>query len=392
MSTKHALLSPSSASRWLECTPSAQLEADRPDKAGEAADEGTLAHKLADVMIEYELKRITKAAYLSKIKAIKKNKHYNDAMWEYCENYKTYVMEVFAEAQARCADAVIVTEQSVDLTRWIPEGFGTRDIMIIAAPIIDVIDLKYGKGVLVDAEENKQMMLYSVGSLDEYEAVFDIDVVRMTIYQPRIDNYSTWEISAVALREWADGELTVKAQLAWAGEGDFKPGKHCQFCKIKTTCRANADYHMELAQLEFAPSAELSLEELVDIFKRAPMFKNWINAVEADMLQRALKEEKFPGLKLVAGKSNRVITDKEKVKELLSRGHKADDYLSPRELLALGKLEKNIGKVEFNNIAGDYVMKPDGKPALVDESDKRAEYHSHSAADAEFSDDEDLVE
>lgn len=381
----HALLSPSSASRWLECPPSARLEADRPDKAGEAADEGTLAHKLSELMLNYELKRINKADYKARLAAIEKNKFYSDSMWEYCDQFKTFIIEKYNEAIAKYGSAVILLEEEVDLTEWIPEGFGTRDVAIISDHILDVIDLKYGKGVHVDATNNKQMMLYGLGTLEEYDMLYDIIKVRLTIYQPRIDNFSTWEISADELRNWSKKELIPIAQLAWSGKGDFKPGKHCQFCKIKTTCKANADYQMGLAVYEFENPVELSDTDLADIFKRAAAFKNWINEVESYMLQEALKGKKWPELKLVTGRSNRVLTQQDKIKAIFEKNKiKYSLYMSEPTLLGITALEKNITKAKVNSLIGKYILKPDGKPALTDINDSRPEYHSNEAAAKDF--------
>lgn len=382
----HALLSPSGASRWLECPPSARLEASKPDKAGDAADEGTLAHNLSEVLLEYELQRITKTVYKQKIKAIEANQFYTDSMFEYCEQFKVFVMQQFNEAQTHTKDALILLEQQIDLTDYIPEGFGTGDVIIIANDILIIIDLKYGKGVRVDATNNKQMMLYGLGAYVKWNMLYDVEVVQMTIYQPRIDNFSTWSIKATELIEWADAVLIPKAKDAWEGKGEFNPGVHCQFCRVKTTCKANADFQMQLAIHEFEDPKELDEDALVDIFNRAASFKNWINAVEDMMFKAALNEnKKWPGLKLVQGRSNRTITDPVKVISILKKNKiNETDYMTVPKLLGITGLEKNIGAKEFNKLAGKYVLKPEGKPALVNAADSRAEYHSNDAAAKEF--------
>jgi hypothetical protein len=381
----HALLSPSSASRWLECPPSARLESSRPDKAGEAADEGTLAHKLSELLISLELGLITKTIFNKEFKKVESNKLYTESMLEYCDQFCVFVMQQYHDAKVNTVDAHIQLEQRLDMTDYVPEGYGTGDVIIVSDQYVEIIDLKYGKGILVEATDNKQMMLYGLGALKHTELLFDPKIVRMTIYQPRIDNYSTWEIAVDKLKRWAENTLTTQAQLAWAGEGDFKPGAHCHFCKVKTTCKANADYQMELAKYEFSDPSELSHKELADIFLRASSFKNWINAVEADMLSAALNDGiKYPGLKLVQGRSNRTITEQEKVTKILAKAFDEDDYLSPRKLLGITVLEKNIGKKELNQKIGKYVLKPEGKPTLVSAKDNRAEYHSTDAAVKDF--------
>lgn len=383
---RHALLSPSSASRWIMCPPSARLEEKKPDTAGEAADEGTLAHKLAEVMLEYDLKQIDKLTFLNRTKQIKKDKLYTESMWEYCEQFKVFVLSQYSDALERSKDAVIFLEQEVDLTHLAPESFGTRDIAIVADHILDITDLKYGKGVLVEAAENKQLMLYALGTLEEFDCLYDIHTVRMTIHQPRIDNYSTWEISAKQLKDWAKTILMPAAKLAWAGKGKLQAGSHCTFCRVRNTCKALANYNMELAVHEFAEPTELSDKELVAIFKKASTFKAWINSIEDYMLKMSLEKDKhWPGLKLVAGKSTRAISDKEKAIALLkSKKFRPSQYLSSPELLGITALEKNIGSKLLTQIIGRLIIKPDGKPALVDSKDPRPAFHSAEAAKKEF--------
>lgn len=383
----HALLSPSGASRWLSCTPSARLEADIPDRAGEAASEGTLAHKLSELMIAKELGLISQVKYKQELKAIEKNKFYSDQMWEHCDEYKSYVINVFGEAQKITKDAKIHLEEFIDLTMYIPEGFGTGDIVIIADHIVDFIDLKYGKGVLVDATNNKQLMLYALGIYEKYNLLYNIKTLRLTIYQPRIENFSTWSVEANDLIKWAEAELKPKAQLAWEGKGDFNPGKHCQFCKVKATCKANADFQMELAALAFEEPKLMTPEQISDILSKADDFKKWLGAVQYHALYEAIHNNvQWPGFKVVAGRSNRVITDPDKVAGILEKNYEQDDYLTPRKLLSIGVLEKNIGKKELAGLIGDYVIKPQGKPTLAPEDDKRPAYDRDKAAADAFDD------
>lgn len=385
----HALLSPSGASRWLECTPSARLEADVPDRAGDAASEGTLAHKLSEVMIARELKLISEVKYKEAIKAIEKNKFYSDQMWEHCEDYKAYVIQVFGEAQKITKDAIIHLEEFIDLTMYVPEGFGTGDVIIVADHTIDFIDLKYGKGVQVDATNNKQLMLYALGIYEKYSCLYDIQVLRLTIYQPRIDNFSTWSIEASTLVQWAEEELKPRAQLAWEGKGEFNPGKHCQFCKVKATCKANADHQMQLAFYAFEEPKLLTPEDVSDILSKVASFKNWIKAVEHHALYEAVQNNaEWPGFKVVEGKSNRVITDQEKVIKILNKDYDTSHFMTPPKLLGIGALEKNIGKKELAGIIGDYIHKPDGAPTLVPIEDKRPPYDKASAAANAFDDGE----
>lgn len=386
----HALLSPSGASRWLECPPSARLEADIPDRAGDAASEGTLAHKLSEIMIARELKLISEVNYKAGLKAIEDNKFYSDQMFEYCEDYKAYVVQVFGEAQKITKDAKIHLEEFIDLTMYVPEGFGTGDVVIIADFIIDFIDLKYGKGVMVDATDNKQLMLYALGIYEKYAVLYYIKTLRLTIYQPRIDNFSTWSIEATYLLEWAETELKPKAKLAWEGKGEFNPGKHCQFCKVKTTCKANADYQMQLAIYAFEEPKLLMPEDMADILNKAAAFKNWLNAVEYYALYEAIQNNiEWPGFKLVEGRSNRIITDPEKAAEILKKKHYSiDAYMSKPKLLGIGALEKNFGKKELGGLIGSFIDKPPGNPVLVSVEDKRPVYDREKAAAIAFDDEE----
>lgn len=386
----HALLSPSGASRWLECTPSARLEADVPDRAGDAASEGTLAHKLAEVMIARELKLISEVKYKESIKAIEKNKFYSDLMWEYCEEYKAYVVQVFGEALKITSDAKIHLEEFIDLTMYVPEGFGTGDVVIVADHTVYFIDLKYGKGVMVEATNNKQLMLYALGIYEKYAVLYDIQELNLTIYQPRIDNFSTWVIKAETLIAWAENELKPKAKLAWEGKGEFNPGKHCQFCKVKANCKANADYQMQLAVYAFEEPKLLSPEDVSDILSKAAAFKNWIKAVEYYALYEAVQgNAEWPGFKIVEGRSNRIITDPDAVAGILKKKHfSIDSYMTQPKLMSIGALEKNIGKKELTGLVGSFILKPPGKPALVPVDDKRPEYDREKAAAAAFDDEE----
>jgi hypothetical protein len=264
----HAVLSPSGAERWLNCTPSVRLEQQFPDNAGQAAAEGTLAHELGELLLRKELKQIKKFQFEQKLAAIKANGLYDNSMLDHCENYRDFVLERLHDAKARTKDAVIALEQRIDLTEFVPEGYGTTDSNIIADHILDVVDLKYGKGVPVSAERNKQMMLYALGALNAFDMMYDIHTVRMTIYQPRIDNISTWELPVKDLREWAETELRPRAKLAFDGEGEFNAGKHCRFCKARGTCKANADFNLQLAKYEFREADMLKGDDISDILDR----------------------------------------------------------------------------------------------------------------------------
>lgn len=382
----HATLSPSSASRWLACTPSARVEETFAETSSSFADEGTLAHKLGELLISKELKRIKPAAYEKQIKEIAANKLFSAEMRSYADSYCEFVIERLNEARSRNSDALIFLEQRLDMTDYVPEGFGTGDVVIIADEVLDFVDLKYGKGVPVSAVENKQMMLYALGALKEFDYLYHIERVRMTIYQPRIDNISEWEIGVAELKQWAEEVLKPKAAMAFAGEGEFVAGNHCQFCRAKATCKALADEQLKLAQYEFKQSPFLTDDEVADILRRATQFEKWLKAVEDNALFEAVNNgKKWPGFKLVEGRSNRVITDPAKAAEnILKAGFKEEDIFKPKVLFGLTELERVVTKKKFAELCGDLVIKPAGKPALVTEDDKRPELNSLEGAKMDF--------
>lgn len=381
----HAILSPSGASRWLNCPPSARLEQQFPDSSGEAAKEGTLAHALGETFLKHRLRLIAHDQLKKEIALIEADPLYSNEMWEYASNYADYVYESFNAAKAITSDAVIQIEAQLNLTDYVPEGFGTGDAVIIADGTMDIIDLKYGKGVNVSCENNKQMMLYALGGLREFDFMYDIQNVRMTIYQPRMDNISTFEMSVKDLQEWAENVLKPIAKLAFEGKGEFKVGDHCRFCRAKAVCKANATQNLELAKYDFAESVLLTDAEVADILSRAAAFKSWITSVEEMALTEAVEKGKsYPGFKLVEGRSNRVYMDEDKVAIALTREGFGEDEIYLKKLLGITAMEKAITKKTFENVLGGLVIKPAGKPTLVVESDKRTAWNSAESAKNDF--------
>lgn len=383
----HAILSPSGASRWLACTPSARLEQQFPDRAGEAAAEGTLAHALGELLLRYKTKQLPPSLYDSRLKEIQADKLYDGSMLDHAEDYAVFVLERFAEAQAHTKDALLFLETKLDLTDYVPEGFGTGDAIIIADGTLDLIDLKYGKGVAVSAHENRQMMLYGLGALRDFDFMYDIQKVHMTIHQPRIENYSSYELTVAELRQWAEAELKPKAQLAWEGKGDYAPGAHCRFCRAKAVCRANADHNLEVAKHEFKDPARLDDSEIAEILGRVDQLTAWINAVEEHALNEAVNGgKKWPGYKLVEGRSNRKYSSEEAVALKLSQiASLREDQYAPRKLLGITDMQKLLGKKDFAFYLDPLIIKPPGKPTLVPASDKRPEYNSIESAVNDFS-------
>lgn len=382
----HAILGPSSASRWMACTPSARLEMQYPDSSGIAAQEGTLAHELGETLIKYHHKLITKAEYSKIIKRIEADSMYNPDMQGHAEDYASFVAERFAEARNITKDAVLQVEAKLNLTDYVPEGFGTGDAVIIADGVMDIIDLKYGKGVMVFCDNNKQMTLYSLGALREFDFMYEIHTVRMTIYQPRLDNISSFDMSVSDLRKWATDELMPKAALAFEGIGEFVPGTHCQFCRAKVQCKALAEENMKIAKYDFAEAVLLTDAEISDILVRAKAFVNWIGSIEDFALTEAIERgKKWDGFKLVEGRSNRCYSDQDAVAQTLVKNGYPEDVIYSKSLLGITAMEKAITKKNFSALLDRLIVKPQGKPTLVPASDKRTEWNSVESAISDFS-------
>ncbi|WIK62032.1 DUF2800 domain-containing protein [Gleimia europaea] len=366
----HALLSASGAHRWLNCTPSARLESDEPESTSAAAEQGTAAHALAEHKLRRALKQRSKRPVSAWI---------DDEMETLTDDYVAYVQEHISIAQETCGDPQVLIEQRLDFSHIVPGSFGTGDCVIIAEPTLQIIDLKYGQGVLVEAVNNPQLMLYALGALHAFGSLYDIETVSVTIYQPRRANVDTWEISVAELEQWAETEVKPKAELASAGEGEFCPGSWCQFCRIAPTCRARAEANLQLAKLEFVPPAELSDAEIADVLTRIPQLKTWASDVEAYALSKAVNQGVvFEGFKLVAGRSVRKYTSETDVAEAAEAAGYRDIW--DRKLITLTAMERLMGKPAFNEILGDLVIKPAGKPTLVPASDKRPALDLVSAA------------
>lgn len=371
----HALLSASGASRWLNCTPSARLEEEYgEDKSSVYAEEGTLAHELAELEIRKDIyKEYSAKEYKSKLEQFMANELFSPEMLEVVPIYTNYCRDQYMAASTNSPYAVIEIEQRLDLTDYIPESFGTADCVIISDGVMEVIDLKYGKGVAVDAADNKQLMLYGLGALRKYDTMYDIHSVTLTIVQPRLDNISSWTISVEDLLFWAENELKNKAQLAFNGQGELKSGSWCKFCGIKNRCRKLYENQLEIARHEFAEAAILSDEEIADILDRAPQFIEWVNSITEYAKSKAVDEGKvWPGFKLVEGVSRRKWVDEGKVADKILQHSELDkDDIYTVKLNGITEIEKLLGKKRFSELLADLVVKPQGKPTLVKESDKR---------------------
>ncbi|MGI6748376.1 MAG: DUF2800 domain-containing protein [Anaerovoracaceae bacterium] len=358
---KHAVLSASSSHRWTQCTPAARLELEFDDTQSSAAAEGTAAHRLA----EHKLRRALK------MRSKKPTSPFDsDEMDEYTDAYVDFVLEQLELAKQACSDPLVLIEQRLDFSKYVPDGFGTGDCVIIAEKNLHIIDLKYGMGVLVDAEKNPQLMLYSIGILEIYDSLYDIEEVSMTVFQPRRDNVSTWTIPVDELRDWAENELKPKAELAFKGEGEYCPGDWCTFCRAAVKCRARAEEKLKLAQSEFRLPPLLTDAEIEDVLGKLSDITKWANDILAYATDAALNHGKqWSGYKIVAGRSVRKFKDEDAV----AKAAKANGYkdIYKQSLITLTEFEKLMGKAKFNEVLGDLVYKPPGKPTLVPITDKR---------------------
>ena len=370
---RHALLSASSSKRWLNCTPSARLETQFSDTGSIYAAEGTAAHALAEHKLKRALKRRSRRPV---------SDYDCDEMEECTDDYVSYIMEQVEEAKNSCADPVVLIEQHLDYSRFVEGGFGTGDCLIVADGMLTVVDFKYGKGVSVDAQCNPQMMLYALGAMELYDGIYDIEQVRMVIFQPRLESVSIWEISIQELRTWVQEELVPKAKLAARGEGDFIPGDWCRFCKARNQCRARAESFLKLAQMEFQLPALLTEEEIAEVLLVADDLAKWAEDVYAFATDEAITHGKqWNGFKLVEGRSNRKYTDEEQVAEAAKAAGYSDIY--KKSLIGITEMEKLLGKKKFAEILGKLVYKPKGRITLAAESDRR-EAIMTATAEADF--------
>lgn len=368
--TAHALLSPSAAHRWINCTAAPRLEADVTDKGSEFAAEGTLAHAYCALKLKEFLGLPTEDE--AKEIAELNDRYHTGEMDEYTDTYKTIVLEKFTAARAITKDAQLLVETRLDFSEYVPEAFGTADVIIIADGTMEVIDFKYGKGVKVSAVDNPQMKIYALGAYEKFSFEYQIERVRMTIVQPRIDNLSDYELSVADLLAWTDEVLTPKAQQAYKGDGPQVPGEWCQFCKVKSNCRALANQCIEAAKNHPDPKLISPDELATEVLPILATVKTWLSGVEDYALQQALSGVQLPGWKVVEGRSVRKITDQDGAASALNKaGYKTAEIYKPQELRTITDLEKLTGKKQFAAICGNYIEKPQGKPTLAPDSDKR---------------------
>ena len=358
---KHAYLSASASHRWLACPPSAKLCAEQEDKASPYAQEGMDAHTLC----EY---KALKALGKDVENPVDTLSYYSSKMEDCAESYCSYVMEQLAKAKEHCPDPTILIEQKLDFSRWVENGFGTGDCVIVADDTLQIIDYKHGLGVLVEAENNSQMMCYGLGALELFDGIYDIETIQMTIFQPRRENVSTFTLSKEELLSWANEVLMPTAKLAYEGNSEFTAGDHCQFCKVKATCRKRAEFNLELARYDFEMPATLRKTEIAAILPKIDNLIAWGNDVKEYALQQALSGVHYDGFKVVEGKSNRKYSDEEAVATAVT---KAGYEPFEKKLLGITAMTSLLGKKKFEEVLGSLICKPQGKPTLVPDSDNR---------------------
>lgn len=368
MPSEHAILSASGSHRWLACTPSARLEQEFSDTDSTASLEGTAAHSLAEHKLKKKLK----------MQSTRPNTIYdNDEMEMYTDDYSDYVVEQYTKAKRYDENAKVLIEQRLDFSCYVPEGFGTGDAVIVSKGKLHIIDLKYGLGVLVNAEKNPQMMLYALGALRKYEKEYEIKKVKLTIFQPRRENVTTWETTTAALKKWANKILRPKAEMAYRGTGKYEPGAHCQFCKAAIKCRARAEEKLKLAKEEFKKPPLITDNEIENVLAKIPDIKKWCDDIMEYALEKALNGKKWEGFKIVAGRGTRKYLNEEAVVAALNKAGYYDIY--KKSLLPITEMEKLMTKKTFSEVLGKLVGKTEGKPTLVSLDDKRPELNTIQA-------------
>lgn len=373
----HALLSPSSAHRWMTCTPSAQLEAQFPDTTSSAAAEGTLAHEICEIKARQKFFRKTDIGYMAKnvatreLNKLRKDPLFQDEMEGYTDDY---VSELDCQALGFTERPHIALETKLDLTEWIPDGFGTADCIMIGGDKLLVADFKYGKGVRVEAENNPQMQNYALGAWKKFNLVYNIKRVVMMIIQPRLSvNPEIWEESIEDLLDFGESVKGL-AQMAIAGEGEYVPGEaQCRFCRARETCRARADYNIQLAfSVALGKMPPLISDEEVGMYlTRGADVASWLKDLQEYALRTCLAGGTIPGYKAVEGRGSREWTDQDEAFAALEKAGVPVEVMYERKPLTLAALEKVVGKKAFAEAVGEFVVKTPGKPALKPESDKR---------------------
>lgn len=374
----HALLSASGAHRWLHCTPSARLEETLPEKESEYANEGRLAHEIAELKLRKTFTEpMGPRVFNSKLKKLQENPLYQEEMLRHTDAYLEYISNIAHGFKSR---PYIAIEKRLDYSAYAPGGFGTGDCIIISGQVLYVIDFKYGKGVPVSAFSNPQMMLYALGAYLEYSFLYAIETVKMAIVQPRLDSISEDEIPTGKLLAWGEGIKPI-AQKAFRGEGEFLPGNHCQFCRAKALCRARAEFNTSLEEFHMMKPPLITNEEVGQILLRAQNLSAWVKNLEDYALSECLQGNEIPGWKAVEGRSVRQFTSTDEALNVLLSDGIDEAILYERKPITLAEIEKLLGKTKFTQLLSSFVTTPPGKPTLVPMNDKREPIKRRSAED-----------
>lgn len=364
----HALLSASSAHKWLNCTPSARLEAQFPDSTSEYAAEGSLAHEIGELKLrKHFIEPMGPRTFNNKLKKLQENPLYQAEMIGHTDTYLDYISGI---VHGYSAPPYVAVEKRLNYSVYAPEGFGTGDCIVIGGNTLRIIDLKYGKGVPVSAEWNPQMMLYALGALSEYSILYILEKIIMVIVQPRLDSISEFELTVEELLAWGES-IKPAAQQAFAGEGEYVPGEHCRFCRAKSLCRARAEFNTSLEEFHKMKPPLISNEEVGQIIARAQDLAKWVADLEEYALAECLKGVEIPGWKAVEGRSIRQFTNQDEAFKVLNANGIEEVMLFERKPITLASVEKLIGKPKFKELLNAYVNTPPGKPTLVPASDKR---------------------
>lgn len=366
----HAKLSASGASRWATCPGSVQMEEGIPDRESIYAQEGTLAHEMSELKLKHYIdpKGFGKRKLNAAIKKLKENELYQAEMDSYTDTYVDFIKE---KALSFSSNPYIEIEKRVDFSRWVDGGFGTCDCILIHGSTLSIIDLKYGKGVPVSSEQNEQLILYALGAYDAFNLIYNLDKIELNIVQPRINNFSTWEISLTELLLWGD-YFKVQAEKALGGNGELVPSaKACKFCKARDICTARAENNLSLeSEIKLKPN-EIPKDKLYEYISRGEDIAKWVADLKAYALDMCLKGEDVKGLKAVAGRTSRSWTNQDEAINKLIEGGIDEAIIYDKVPLTLAKLEKALGKQQFTTLVGDLVVTSEGKPTLVFENDKR---------------------
>lgn len=375
----HALLSASSANRWLACTPSARLEETFPDTTSVYAEEGTLAHELAELKArKHFIDPMGARTFNNKVKKLKENELWQDEMLTYTDAYLDYLSSV---VHGYSSPPYIAIEKRLDFSSYVPGGFGTGDCIIIGGDTLHVVDFKYGKGKAVFAEDNPQMKLYALGALSAYSILYDIKKITVVIVQPRLDSISEWDLSKEELLAWGESIKPI-AQTAFDGKGEFVQGDHCGFCRAKSVCRARTEFNIAIEdEFKLQKPPTLSNEEVGRALIKAQHLKKWATDLEEYTLSECVKGNEVPGWKAVEGRSNRAFGDIDKAFEVLKADGIKEVMLYEKKPITLTATEKLVGKAKFNELLADYIIKPPGRPTLALECDKREALKKSTAED-----------